>query len=203
MLKFDFNSFTEHLRKSLTKKVLKTGEELFKEGNDVDFFYFCETGCIRLEVYPESSRPLVLYRARDGEAFAEEHLMLDQYSYSAIADLKTTVTMAPKALMRNYIQRNPGVASLYVQCVIRRYYNLRVNFERLGIKSAKGRVMHLLRTMSKQHGIAIDLTGKVKSLSSDLNLTHEAAYRALKELEDEGVLTRNDGIIHLHDNVEI
>ena len=44
---------------------------------------------------------------------------------------------------------------------------------------------------------AIDLSGKIKSLSDDLNLTHEATYRALRELEEAGAIKRNNGIVEI------
>lgn len=203
MSTFDFNSFSEQVVSSLRSRDLKTGEPVFTEGKDVEHIYFCQAGCVRLEVWPEPEKSLVLYRAGANEAFGEEHLMLDKYTYSAVADERSAIVMAPKTILLNDILANPKIGYRYVQCLIRRYYELRVNFERLGITSAKARVWHLLVSLNNPNDSSIDLTGKIKSLSNDLNLSHEAVYRALKDLERDGVLQRTGGRVKLRQPSEI
>lgn len=173
------------------------GEILFEKGAKVAHFFFCQSGCVRLEVFPEKRKPVVLYRARADEAFAEEHLVLEEYSYRGVADEDSVVLMVPRQAILDDVRSNPDVAFRYIDCLAKRFLQLRINFERLGIKGAKQRVMHLLQTLSMRSEPPLDLSGKIKSLSDDLNLTHEATYRALRDLENDGVLKRSDGMFEI------
>ncbi len=83
----------------------------------------------------------------------------------------------------------------YIKCLGERYYSLRVRYERLGITSAKFRVLHLLASLSSSEPGPLQLSGRMKSLADDLNLTPEAIYRALRELEKEEFIQRDDGTI--------
>lgn len=166
------------------------------EGTQAESIFLVQSGCVRLVVFPDEGKQLVLYRARSGEAFAEEHLSFDQYSYRAIADEPTDLQVIPKGAILKEIYGDPVVAQKFINCLCGRYYQLRINFERLGIKSAKARVLHLLKTMQHLRPV-LDLTGKIKSLSQDLNLSHEATYRALRELEDSGQIRRDNGQIEI------
>lgn len=194
---FTFQMFSKEANQQLQRKELNRGDILFTEGAKAESVFFVESGCIRLEVHPENDKQLVLYRARENEAFAEEHLVLHRYSYQAVADEKSIVQYLPKQALLEDIRVRPDVAQKFITCLSLRHYQLRINFERLGIKSAKNRVLHLLQTMSLQGDCPIDVTGKIKSFSNDLNLTHEATYRALKELERDGLIQRENGSIIL------
>ena len=179
---------------------MRCGEVLFEEGAKVESFYVCESGCVRLEVLPNRDKPIVLYRAKANEAFAEEHLILDAYSYRGVIDEDSVLLSAPKTAILNDIRSDPIIGQRYIYCLSQRNLQLRVNFERLSIKSAKERVFHFLKTKESLNPGPQDFSGKLKSYSDDLNLTHEAMYRALKDLEEEGRICRNDGIVEIIKN---
>ena len=197
MSKFEFTTFSDDVRSRVEQQIVQPGEILFMENSPVERFFFCKQGCIRLEVTPHKNKAIVLYRARDEETIAEEHLILDEYGYRAVADEASVIESVPKQLILNEIRTNPDVAKNFVFCLSKRNIQLRINFERLGIKSAKDRVFHFLRGLAIQNPGPLELSGKLKSLSRDLNLTHEAVYRALKELENMGSISRQGGTISL------
>ena len=197
MSTFSFNIFSDTIQGRVHRRKLSKNETVFLEGAEVESIYFVEQGCVRLVVFPQEGKQMVLYRARTGEPFAEEHLTLARYSYRAVADEGSIIQSISKQLLLDDVYTNPEVARRYIGCISSRYYQLRTNFERLGISSAKARVLHLLNTMNCEGIPAIDLDGKIKSLSDDLNLTHEATYRALRELEEGGAIKRNNGIVEI------
>lgn len=196
MSRFEFRMFSGSVNEKRKRVSYPTGDTIFNIGQSVDSIYFCATGSVRMEVFPESEKPIVLYRAYAGEAFAEEHLTRQQYTYRAVADEPTVIESAPKQLILDDIRNNPQLGEKFIACLAERYCQLRVSFERLGIKSAKARVLHLLLTLESQDGVPLDLNGRIKGLSRDLNLSHEATYRALKELEDDNMIQRENGVIH-------
>jgi CRP-like cAMP-binding protein len=197
MSTFSFNIFSEAVQQQVRRQTYAANEMVFSEDSPAEAIFLVETGCVRLVVFPQDGKQLVLYRARSGETFAEEHLALEKYAYRAVTDEPTILHFVSKGVLLNDINTNPVIARRFIECISGRYYQLRMNFERLGISSAKDRVLHLLKTFGIQRGPEIDLAGKVKSLSDDLNLTHEAMYRALRELERDGLIRRDGGVIKI------
>ena len=192
---FTFNIFSKEIQNRVVRKDVAKNKVLFQQGAIADSVYFVEEGCVRLVVYPQDGKQMVLCRARNGEPFAEEHLTRETYSYTAIADLDSVLQSVPKQDLLDDVCRHPDVAKRYIKCLSERYHQLRINFERLGISSARDRVFNFFATFVQSQSNQIDLSGKLKSLSDDLNLSHEAVYRALHELESDGLIHREGGII--------
>jgi len=192
---FDFCIFSEAVTNRLRRREVMDREVIFLEGTPADSIYYVESGCVKLVIHPQDGKRLTLYRARQGEVFVEDHLMLDTYNVTAIADQDTVLQYVSKQLILDEIQSRPEIAMRYLECLGGRYYRLRVSYERLGITSAKFRVLHLLASMAAEEPGPLDLAGRMKSLADDLNLTPEAVYRALRDLEKEGFVQRDDGTI--------
>ena len=72
--------------------------------------------------------------------------------------------------------------------------DLRTRLERNNLHSARDRVRHYLA--GAEDG-AVVLPGTVKDLAGELGLSHEALYRTLSEMEDEGEIARRKGSIRL------
>jgi CRP-like cAMP-binding protein len=72
---------------------------------------------------------------------------------------------------------------------------LRLQCERLSLKSVKERVRHLIHTEG-QDGTYMVNTG-LKSLASQLGVTHEALYRTLADLEKSEEIERSDRALKL------
>jgi DNA-binding MarR family transcriptional regulator len=72
---------------------------------------------------------------------------------------------------------------------------LRLQCERLSLKSVKDRVLHLIHTEGKNGHYHVN-TG-LKSLAGELGVTHEALYRTLASLEKNAELSREDGLLML------
>ena len=72
---------------------------------------------------------------------------------------------------------------------------LRLQCERLSLKSVKDRVLHLIHTEGKNGQYHVN-TG-LKSLAGELGVTHEALYRTLASLEKNAELSREDGLLML------
>lgn len=187
-----FSQLPEQLRRSSQRYKLDPGDVLFNEGSSAESLFFIETGCVRLVVFPSDGKQLVLYRARDGEMFAEEHLSRSTYKYTAIADKPTILQSVRTDSLLELITADKASLLSYLSSVSDRYHQLCLNFERLGLPSASAKVLHLLRSLS-QGNKPLNLTGRVKTLASDLNLTHETMYRTLRTLEEQGAITRQDG----------
>ena len=72
---------------------------------------------------------------------------------------------------------------------------LRTQSERLGLKDIRSKIIHLIETEGIQ-GI-LTLQTDLKSMASEIGVTHEAFYRALTALEKEGLLIKHSESIEL------
>lgn len=195
--KFEIQMFSDAVVRAQRQYRFAAGGVLFSQGMPVDSIYFIESGSVRLTVYPDDGKELVLYRAYPQEVFAEEHLFRETYSYTAIAESETQCVAIDRKLLLQDVAENSDVLNHYFSCLSRRYHELRVNFERLGMPTAKARIMHWLTALSGGTQQPIDLGGRVKSLAADLNLTPETMYRVLADLERDGSIKREAGLVTL------
>ncbi len=175
---------------------LSTGYLLFAAGAPTDSLFFVESGCIRLVVQPVDGKELVLYRARDQELIAEDHLFRDTYAFTAIADKQTVVTQISRRAFAERVMSDRRILQGFLESLGERNDLLRQNFERLALPKATDKVLHLLSCLT-QGTDAIDLTGRLKTFASDLNITHETMYRALRTLEERGKIARHNGWVRV------
>ncbi len=192
------------LYEQLPSEVLRTGQRCEFKSGDVLFVeratpllsFFVEHGCVRLVVQPVEGKELVLYRARDGELIAEDHLVRNSNDFTAIADKKTVVVSVNRQVLLAHVTSNYRALMVYLSLLNNRNEQLRTNFQRLALPKATDKVLHLLRSLTPDNK-ATDLTGRLKTLASDLNMTHETMYRALRTLEERQVISRDKGWVRV------
>jgi DNA-binding MarR family transcriptional regulator len=74
---------------------------------------------------------------------------------------------------------------------------LRGQIELLNIRPARERVLAYLHNHLSASARRVDLERTWKAIASEIGLTHEAVYRALAELEREGLIERDRGAVAL------
>lgn len=187
-----FESQTSFVR----RRTLGPGQILFALGSQVRSIFRIVSGTVRIEAQPEDGRRIVVYRALSGELVGVHHLTRKFYVNAATVDERTVVDMVSCDTVLKFVRENETHLRAFLECLARRQEKICESLERISIPSAKFRVLHLLESLTRRIGFdSLDLRGRVKSLSGDLNLTHEATYRALRTLEAEGFIRREDGRI--------
>ena len=83
----------------------------------------------------------------------------------------------------------------WVQLLSKEIMRLRTQSERLGLKDIKSKLIHLIETDGKAGTLA--LQSDLKSMASEIGVTHEALYRAIATLEKEGLLIRHPDSLEL------
>ena len=73
----------------------------------------------------------------------------------------------------------------------REIMSLRTRLELANIHSARDRVRHYLALNVPADGRTITLPGTVKDLAQHLGLTHEALYRTLATMQEDGEIKRS------------
>ena len=83
----------------------------------------------------------------------------------------------------------------WVQLLSKEIMRLRTQSERLGLKDIRSKLIHLIETEGK-HGVLM-LQSDLKSLASEIGVTHEALYRAISSMEKDGVLCKHINALEL------
>lgn len=202
MALYEIELLLEHFEAhEVRKQSLKAEEILFRFGEPIDRIFFILDGEVRAETYDQEGQPIVFFRASKGQALSEESLYLSHYLYSAIGSSpETTLVSVPKNRLHASLSSNPKAFDHFVSCLAQRYSDALISRELIGIRSADIRLLTWLnwkinRSTSPN---TLDLSGRMGALSGDLGLSREAVYRAFKSLEDSGSITRNKGVITVH-----
>lgn len=123
------------------------------------------------------------------------------YHCDAIAATAATVRAYPKAAFLAEFARDPEAATAFMAMLAREIMNLRTRLELSNIHSARDRVRHYLALNVAADGRTVALPGTVKDLALDLGLTHEAVYRTLAAMQQDGDIKRSGRRITLTSSV--
>lgn len=166
----------------------KKNQRLFLTGAKPQWMFFVVTGEVTLERTGLQGEPVVMQRTRLGFV-SEASLKVAKYHCDAVAITDTTVIKVPSIDLALVLDRDPAFASRWINMLNAEVKRLRLHCERLSMKSAKDRVLHLINTEGIDGKYQVN-TG-LKSLSGELGITHEALYRTLALLEKNKIIKRN------------
>jgi CRP-like cAMP-binding protein len=191
----------ERVRAAGVERTLKAGQALFRMGDVPAVLFEVIKGKVRLVRTDASGRETVLYTAGPGQVVSEASLFAAAYHCNAIASAATTVRAYPKAALFAEFARDPEAASAFMAMLAREIMSLRTRLELSNIHSARDRVHHYLALNVSADGKTVSLPGTVKDLAQHLGLTHEALYRTLAAMEQDGEIRRSGRKITLISSV--
>ena len=170
---------------------LDAGEMLFTTGDPVRSLFVIERGQLRLLRHTAHGATLTLHVAQTGEAFAEASLFSRTYHCDAAADVSSLVRAYPKrraaqsaargSWSRPCPYRPPRAAGTSAP----RPY--RIAEHQIRSRRVLG-YLHNHLSASAKH---VELERTWKAIATEIGLTHEAVYRALAELERDGLIERD------------
>ena len=173
-------------RASAIERRLAEGQPLFNQCDRASGIYEVVSGKVRLTRVDAEGRELLLGIARAGDTFAEASLFSLIQGFSAVAMSKAVLRLYPKASVLAEFARNPQAAQAFA-ALLAQVIDLRTRLERHNLHSAGDRIRHYLA--DAEDGIVV-LSGTVKDLAGELGHSHEALYRTLSEMENEGEIAR-------------
>jgi CRP-like cAMP-binding protein len=180
-----------------TDRKLKSGETLFRLGDETAGVCEVLSGRVRLSRVDRSGREVILHVAGPGETIAEASLFAAAYHCDAIASTDAVVRIYPKGAVLAAFERDSKAAQTFTATLARQVMNLRTRIEQRNIRSARERVRHYLSVNADADGRTVILRVTLKDLAAELGLTHEAFYRTLATLERSGEIKRGRGKIAL------
>ena len=158
------------------------GNVLFRQAETATGFYRVLGGCVTLRRTSQAGDTLTLHRASAGDLFAEASVFSDQYHCDAICTEGGTVQHISKAATLERLSKHPDFALAFTALLARQVQSYRFLLEITAIKSAEDRV---LAAVSAGY-----LDCAVTEFATRIHLTHEACYRALRTLCNQGRITQ-------------
>lgn len=172
-----------HLASDASRTIdMQKGDVLFRQNQTTSGLYRVVSGCVTLQRIGLGGDTLTLHRAVSGGLFAEASIFSTTYHCDAICTESGSVVKIAKAEIVSTMQSNPVFSEGFTRLLAIQVQQYRAHIELLAISSAKERVLAAV-----QIGY---FDAAVTELATRINLTHEACYRALRALCDDGSMVR-------------
>jgi len=158
------------------------GDVLFRQSQPTSGLYRVLSGRVTLRRTTQDGDILTLHRAAPGGYFAEASIFSDVYHCDAICTQAGRVQRLSKPHIIAQMHADPSFAEGFARLLAVQVQQDRALVEILAIRSAKDRVLAAVQ--------AGYLEATIQELATQINLTHEACYRALRVLCDDGRLIK-------------
>ena len=179
------------LKAAVTSLDVKRGDHLFRNSDRTYGLFVARDITVHLVRISEGGEIIMIHRATPGTWFAEASLFSKTYHCDAITQQDGRVFCIDKTAVLSGLQ-DLEFAKAYCERLSVQVHQARQLREILAIRSAKDRVYAGL--------IAGLLVGTVIDFAATVSMTHEATYRALRELVAEGkVQNPQRGVYRLQD----
>lgn len=177
-----------------THKHLKKGTLLFKTGKKPEWMFFVLSGEVTLERLSQHGDSVVLQRTRHGFV-SEASLQSPKYHCDGVVVANSEIIQIPIQTLADALSTDPAFAGRWINMLNQEVKRLRLQCERLSMKSVKDKILHLINTEGKNGKYQVS-TG-LKSLAGELGITHEAMYRTLAALDKSKTIRREEGLLSL------
>lgn len=191
-------SFFDELTDKLKPKVLflAKGDTLFKQKDNVINVFHIKSGKIQLIRNTIDGSPIILHTGQQGETIAEASLFSSHYHCSAVTTSESEIHSLNKQTLLQYLEDNPKEMKKILSLFAGQVRDLRALNEIKNIRSANERILTFIRNNVNNDKKMI-LDSSLKDIAYKVGLAHETFYRELKNLEDSGVISRNEEFIKL------
>jgi CRP-like cAMP-binding protein len=181
----------------LGHRSLAAGEALFRQGDAPVAIYVVRDGRVRLVRHLKDGSTVALHVAQAQETLAEAALFADAYHCDAVAEIRSDVTIVPKADLLAALEADPRAALALAQGLASDLRDLRAQLELRSIRSAPERIVCWLRLHASGAPPTVRVARPWSEIAAEIGLTREAIYRALAGLEREGRIVRREGLVVL------
>ncbi|HEY7126853.1 MAG TPA: Crp/Fnr family transcriptional regulator [Ktedonobacterales bacterium] len=188
------------LQKKLRERRMQRGEILFFEGEPGEWMYSIQSGLIKVFKTSADGREQVLRLFHAGDSFNEVP-MFDggPNPASAMAMEDSVVYGLSRQDIQTLLKENPVFARSVIQVLASRLRNLVGLVEDLSFRHVKSRVARALLMHSSELAPGIPHRLTQQELAAIVGTAREVVGRALKALEQEGVLHLDQGRITILD----
>jgi CRP-like cAMP-binding protein len=173
------------------------GAAVFRQGDRARGAFYVAVGRVALVRTLADGARVTLFAAAAGDTFAEASLFGDAYHCDALVLEDAVVVDIPKADLHSRLADDPAGAAALARTLAAQVRDLRARLELRNIKSARERVLAWLRLNAAGDPPVVVAQPTWLAVASEIGLTHEALYRALARLADDGAIARDGRTVRL------
>lgn len=181
----EFQAMPSALREVAEWRTFAKEALLFSIGERPRSIYYIAQGEARLRRYSPEGTEMVMQRARNA-FLAEASLESPAYHCDGVATESVLALAFPSDAFRIALAECPGFRASWLSHLLREVRRARAQVERQGLRNAGARILHYLETECP--GGQLRLSQTKKAWAAELGLTHEALYRALAQLGQQGLI---------------
>lgn len=170
---------------------LRPGEIIFHAEEPAQTIFGVSTGKIQLVRYLESGQTSNQYTVQSGSWFGEDALFNQTYQNSAIATQPSTIIAIPKHSFLALLHHDPETSLRFVGQLSEQLLVAKNLMTLRCIRSAYDRVLAYLNTLKKPLTQRCVLDCSIKEVAEQICLSPEVVSRALRQLQDNGVIDRH------------
>lgn len=182
------------LQPSVGLMQVEKGTVLFRQQQKPRQIFFVNHGEVVLQRTGAQGTAVVLQRIRQGFV-AEASLSTEAYHCDAVMTVPGEVASLPISTLKNALETDMDFAGRWISMLSSEVRRLRAQCERMSLRGVRERLLHLIETEGTNGRLRV--ASGLKSLATELAISHEALYRILATLEKEGRVRREDGALLL------
>jgi CRP-like cAMP-binding protein len=173
----------------------KKKEVIFIEGGLCPGFYVLKSGRVKLFQTSKDGKEQIIKILQPGELLGTETFYNGKvYGNTAMAMDDCELCFIEKGAFFRILEKHPSIAKKIIVALSKELDHAYSKIGSMGLMNARGKMAHLLYTLSKEYGIAEK--GKIKlnpslsrlEIAELLGITQETAIRLLKSFKDEGII---------------
>ncbi|MEA5462606.1 Crp/Fnr family transcriptional regulator [Leptothoe sp. PORK10 BA2] len=170
---------------------LQPGEIIFHADEAAQHIFGVQTGKIQLVRYLETGHISHQYGVENGMWFGEDALFNAVYQNSAIATQPSKIIAIPQHTFLTLLRHDPEISLIFVGQLAEQLYTAKTIMTLRCIRSAYARVLAYLNALKPSGKSTFVLNCSVKEIAEQICLTPEVVSRALRKLQDDGIIQRH------------
>lgn len=181
---------------------LAAGERAFRPGYACSNYIVVKSGSVKVSVYTENGREIVLYRVQDGQTCVLTTAGLlsgEHYDAEGIAETDTDAIILPKAVFEDLLATSAGFRRFVFSSYGERLQSLIGLVQDVAVRHVDRRLARHLLRMAK--GGVVEATHQ--AIAADLNSAREVITRLLNDFADKGWVEIGRGRIAIRDEAAL
>jgi CRP-like cAMP-binding protein len=190
----------------LRERHYRAGAVIFRKDERCEGLFIVLSGRVRTSITSIEGREQVLKVFGPGRTFADIPVFDDEpLPADAVAVTDSTVVIVSQSDVRDLLRRHPEVALDVIRLFASRLRAYKLVVEDLSLRDVVGRVARLLRDHARgeatlvEDSASLNLRYTQNELAAMVGSVREVVQRALKALEDAGVIQMTRGRIRITD----
>lgn len=191
----------------MTERVYKKGENILIQNEKGDSLYIILEGKVKVVLYGDKGREIILSILKDGDFFGEMALLDEDVRSAYVITLeKTRVLMLPREVFLDWLNRHPAFAIKLLKYLSNRLRHADEIISNLSLLDSYGRVARFIIEIVKKEGrdigseFVIDNRPTHNTIAAQIGMTRETVTRTLNDFIKRGIIRQSGRMLFVKKN---